>query len=181
MTSSYKSLNKLIDWRQFSPREIPAHIEILSPSLEMVAVLQAHQSLIAQEQQASEKATNDGLASLAQQAVFVAQFAMNLDHYKVKLEDAGLNKVYRALRIVKDQMMTAFMEAGLEVIVPLGSPFEDVIDEVEVISWHHDKKFSDEVVAEVLEPIVRAHGKLIRSGRVVMGAPIRNDVEIISL
>ncbi len=173
------SLDKFPDWSIFQKRYLPNGVEMLSPAAETVALLQSRLTDVRAAQTSSNEMRTAGLEALAQQAVFVVQLEASLDNYKIKLEEAMLDKVYRALRIVKDQMLTALQEAGLEVIIPFGKPFDDVAEHVDVLGWRHHEDFIEEVVAEVLEPIIFSHGTLIRQGRVVVGAPLaQKPIEI---
>jgi molecular chaperone GrpE (heat shock protein) len=101
----------------------------------------------------------------------VVQLAAALDIYESVLTQASLGKVHRHLRIIKDQMLSALEKAGLEVNIPVGKPFNEVANVVHVDGWRHHADFLSEVVAEVIEPIVTYRGRLVRMGRVVMGAP----------
>ena len=142
------SLDKFPDWDMFQMREVPIEVEILSPAAETIALLQSRLTDIRAVQTVSDEKHTAGLDALAQQAVFVVQLEASLQNYKTKFEEANLNKVYRALRIVKDQMLTALQEAGLEVIIPLGKPFDEVAEYVDVLGWRHHEDFTGEVVVE---------------------------------
>ncbi len=166
------SLDKFPDWDMFQMREIPIEVEILSPATETIALLQSRLIDIHAVQTTGDEKHTAGIEALAQQAVFVVQLEASLQSYKTKFEETNLNKVYHALRIVKDQMLTALQEAGLEIIIPLGKPFDEVAEYVDIVGWRHNKGYIEEVVAEVLEPIVFSQSVLIRQGRVVMGAPL---------
>ncbi len=62
-------------------------------------------------------------------------------------------------------------QADLELLIPQGLPFDQVADWVDVDGWRHSPEFQEEMVAEVVEPIVMRRGVLVRLGRVIMGAP----------
>ena len=153
-------------------REVSGEAEIVSPAAEITALLQSRLFDIRSIQGVNDEKHMANLKALAQQAVFIVQLEASLYNYKTKLEEANLSKVYRALRIVKDQMLVALQEAGLEIIVPLNKPFDEVAEYVDVIGWRHHEKFSEEVVVEVLEPMIFSDGVLVRQGRVIMGAPL---------
>lgn len=167
------SSDKFPDWSVFPEREVPFDVELLSPALEMAAVLQRYRSDLDAAQQKVETVHRNGLLQLAQQAVFVIQLAAALDRYRADLKQASLDKVHKHLRVLKDQMLDALKQAGLEIDIPTGKSFDEVADLVDVEGWRHHEDFSSEVVAEMLEPIVTHRGKLIRPGRVVMGAPLQ--------
>ena len=57
------------------------------------------------------------------------------------------------------------------IFLGVGEAFDDVCDSVNVQHWRHHEEYLSEVVAEVLEPIIKLNGKIVELGRVVMGAP----------
>ena len=168
------SLDKYPDWSIFYEREVPFDVEILSPALEMAMILQRYRADVDSIKKENEANIDEERAALAQQAVFVAQLAMALEQYESSLVQASLTRVHRHFRILKDQMVDSLKNRGLEIIVPKGQTFDDVADLVNVEGWRHHENFTSEVVAEVLEPIVKYHGSTIRLGRVIMGAPPEN-------
>jgi molecular chaperone GrpE (heat shock protein) len=88
---------------------------------------------------------------------------------------AGSKRAHQQLRIVRDRMLAALEDAGLEVVDPEGRPFDDVVDLVDVIGWRHGPQFPAQVVAETIEPIVLHDNALVRTGRVIMGGPEENS------
>jgi hypothetical protein len=170
------SSDELPDWGVFAGRPTPEEITLLSPAAEMAALLQRYYADLYAAHQATEVTRGEGLAMLAQQAVFVTQMAATLERYKADLAAVQLIHVYRHLRVVKDQMLDALRLAGLDMIAPLGQSFEQVADLVQIEGWRHGEQFDGEVVAEVLETIVLCQGALLRPGRVIMGAPLTAEV-----
>jgi molecular chaperone GrpE (heat shock protein) len=165
------SSDKFPDWSVFSERHVPFDVELLSPASEVTALLQRYWTDMNKMRQEIESLRSEGLNASAQQAVYVVQLAAALDIYESVLTQASLGKVHRHLRIIKDQMLSALEKAGLEVNIPVGKPFNEVANVVHVDGWRHHADFLSEVVAEVIEPIVTYRGRLVRMGRVVMGAP----------
>lgn len=160
------------DWSLFTERDVPEEVHLLSPISEMVATLQLCQKNFDKMQKTIENVRYEGFMALAQQAIFVVQLEFVLERSKQKLEQANLSKVYRSLRINKEQMLDALQEAGLKIIIPQGKEFDEIADFVQVVGWKHHADFTKEVVAEVLEPIVFYKNQLLRQGIVVMGAPL---------
>jgi hypothetical protein len=158
-------------WETFALRDAPEAVDILSPASEVAALLQRYRAEVDQATSAASGAERRGLEALAEQAVLAAQLASALERYAAQLKDAGLERVHRHLRVIKDQMFAACAAAGLDLIVPLGASFDEVADLVHVEGWRHRDEFTAEVVAEVVEPIIKHGGTLLRHGRVVMGAP----------
>jgi molecular chaperone GrpE (heat shock protein) len=165
------SSDEFPDWNIFSEREVPLDVELLSPASEVTAILRRCQAALDEAQQTVEHIRKQGLMALAEQAVLVVQLAAALDRYAPDLAQASLAKVHRSLRIIKDQMLAALTDAGLEIEVPISKSFDEVERWVNVDGWRHHPSFPGEVVAEVVEPIVLYQGVLLRPGRVVMGAP----------
>ncbi len=165
------SSDEFPDWSLFSERNSPVEVELVSPASEVTAILRRCQMALEEAQQTIEQTRKQGLMALANQAVLVAQLTDTIEHYAPNLAQASLAKVHRSLRILKDQMLAGLADAGLEIEVPLGKSFDEVERWVNIDGWRHHESFSGEVVAEVVEAIVRYDGKLLRPGRVVMGAP----------
>jgi molecular chaperone GrpE (heat shock protein) len=127
------------------------------------------------------------LEALAQQAVFIAQFAMVLDRYEAaftQLQAQGSQpspaRAHRSLRILKDKMLSALSSHEIDIDIPLGKPYDEVAEVVTIEGWRHSDDYPSEVVVEVMEPIVRHKGTLLHSGRVIMGAPMASNTETIS-
>jgi hypothetical protein len=57
--------------------------------------------------------------------------------------------------------------------------FDEVSEFVHVAGWRHHQDFTAEVVANVLEPIVRYGETVVRLGRVEMGAPLEETMETV--
>jgi hypothetical protein len=167
------------DWSVFKERKLPEtlNIDILSPSMEMSVLLQRYSGDAKKARQDIDAAHYEGINIAAQQAVYIVQLAAALENYEPALKDASLQRVHRHLRIIKDQMLSALAREGLDIIIPANKPFDEVADLVHVEGWRHSDKFTSEVVAEVLEPIIYYKGNMIRMGRVVMGAPPDNAIE----
>ena len=165
------SSDKLPNWAVFSKRQVPLDVELLSPASEMVGLLQKYSCEMDKAKQETESVRREWLKVVAQQAVFAVQLESALKRYEPLLAKASLERIYKHIRIIKDQMLADIKNAGLEVSVPLGKAFNEVADNVSVDGWIHNESFTSEVVADVVEPIVTFNGKLLRAGRVVMGAP----------
>jgi len=158
-------------WQSFSPRDVPFTFDILSPAAEIASVLQSYHSQTTTLHNEIEQIHLRGLQALAQQAVFIIQFQSALAQYESNLEQPPFNRIHRHFRVLKDQMLDALTQSGLEIQVPLGKPFEETADWVHVQGWRHHPDYPIEMVVEVLEPIILFQGKLIRQGSVIMGAP----------
>ncbi len=170
------SSNRFPHWDDFSEREVPLHsTELLSPASEVMSVLQHYHADLAQARQDIERTRNEYLAALAQQAIFVSQFETRLHDIEVILVQASLERVYRTLRIMKDQMRSALHDIGIDIENPLDKPYDQVKDWVEVEGWSHREELKAEVVVEVLKPIITYRGTLLRLGQVIMGAPLLDN------
>ncbi|NUO80104.1 hypothetical protein HUU05_08510 [candidate division KSB1 bacterium] len=167
------SSDKFPDWDKFAKREAPEVADLLSPASEVAADLQKFHAKLLAVRNEVEEAGRDGIAPLAQLAVLVFKIAAALEKYKSELESVSQPKadVFKTLRVLKDQMQTVLNEAGIEIIAPLGRPYEEVADFVNVMHWRHHEQFTAEVVAEVLEPIVKRRGQAVHLAHLIMGAP----------
>jgi molecular chaperone GrpE (heat shock protein) len=172
------SLDDFPDWSVFADRAVPS-LDVFSPVSEIAALLQRYRADLDMAQEHTESVRREGLEALAQQAVFVVQLEYALERYKPQFEQASLNKVYRSLRIVKDQMLDALRSVGMTIIVPHGKSFDEVSAYVNVVGWQHSQEFTEEVVVEVLQPIILYHTTIIRLGQVVMGAPLEQEPQTV--
>lgn len=165
------SLGKFPNWNLFTERPVPGEIDLLSPTSEVAALLQDFRASLEAERKQADEIQQQSIAALAQQAVLAVSFALTLERHRQKLEESSLLKVYRSLTIVKDQQLAAFQKAGLEILIPQGKRFDEIANYVDVIAWRHHEDFSEEIIAEVLEPAVFYQGRLVHTGIVIMGAP----------
>ena len=155
------------DWSLFVEREVSVQGELLSPSAELSSIIQWARSEVDAAGRKGAEARAEALGALAQQAVFVAQLAGALEAYEREFPA----RAHRHLRVLKDQMLAALGQAGIEIVDPSGKPFDEVSKSVDVIGWRQHEQYPTELVAEVIEPIVTAEGAVVRRGRVIMGAP----------
>lgn len=171
------SSDKFPDWDMFDNRNVPENIALISPSSEIAADLQKFYKKFVSAQKTIDQVRKEGLELLVQQAIFVNSFAEALSRYESELKKISQPKtdIYKHLRVLKDQMLDTFTTAGFEIFSPIGHPFDEVADFVNVQHWRHHDDFASEVVAEVLEPIVKYKGEIVGLGRVIMGAPKNSD------
>jgi hypothetical protein len=171
MSSSAEPLG----WEAFRERTAPDRMELLSPASELLAVLQRGREDLDAERETNRQAAAAVLSAAAEQAALIHQFDVVLKRHEAALAEAGLAKVHRQLRIVRQQMANALDALDLVVVDPLGKPFDETEHLVEVTGWRHGSEFQAEVVAETLAPIVLHHDTPVRHGRVIMGAPSTMD------
>jgi hypothetical protein len=157
-------------WDEFCERPT-AHIELRSPAAELAAVLQRSSTDLHDTVQAAAVLRREAYVALAAQAALAVELERALAHYETQLLDASLPRVHRHLRILKDRMLDAICATGIEIERLTGRPTDEVLDIVDVDHWRHAPEFEEQVVAELLEPAVLFEGELLRTGRVVMGAP----------
>jgi molecular chaperone GrpE (heat shock protein) len=165
----------VLGWSAFRERAVPAPIELRSPASELSAALQRGARSLAAERAATRDAQADANDADAELAVLVFHLSTVLNRHEDAVAEAGLNDVHRELCIVRNQMLAALKHTDVLVVDPLGRPFDEVGDAVQVVGWRHGNDFPDEVVAETIEPIVHHGADVIRPGRVIMGAPATNS------
>nr|BBH86925.1 hypothetical protein KTC_16760 [Thermosporothrix sp. COM3] len=176
-------MNSFPDWSAFQRRETLNRADEMIPptaAIEQVLhILHSERMAFRQQQEASLSATFD---LLAEQAVLLYQLDMLLARYKERFENAPsppeerppFKHIHKSLSILKEQMRDVLTRAGIEIIVPLGKTYADVKNIVEIEHWRHHPDYTEELVIEVQEPIIRMQTGdtvLIRQGRVIMGAP----------
>jgi hypothetical protein len=161
-----------LSWSAFTERPAgPDPVELLSPAQELAAALQESQKALLAVRAEGTASLERVLGIVATQAALVFRLGVVLAESEDKLREAGLGRVRTQLSIVRRQMVEALDGAGLEIVDPIGAPFDATQEHVDVVDWRHGAEFTDEVVAETIEPIVRHDGVVIRNGRVIMGAP----------
>lgn len=174
--SSSDEQQELPTWSVFRERAEQAPAELLSPASELAAVLQRYWLDLDGQRAATRDAVAEAHTAAAEQAVLVFQLSSVLDSNEDTFAGAGLTKLHRQLRVLRNQMTHAMARTGLQVVDPVGLPFAEIADLVQVIGWRHGPEFTDEVVAETVDPIVRHDVELVRPGRVIMGAPDKETV-----
>lgn len=163
-------------WSAFTERPAgPDPVELLSPAQELAAAVQEGQKDLRAARTEGTDRVDRMLAIVADQAALVFRLGVVLADSEDKLREAGLGRIRTQLSIVRRQMAEALDGAGLDVVDPVGTSFDDAQAQVEVVDWRHGAEFTDEVVAETIEPIVRHDGVVVRHGRVIMGAPINGE------
>src|SRR5947209_2557231 len=79
--------DKFPDWSVFAKREqVALDVELLAPAAEVAAVLRQGQVTLDEALQPLQEERTKWLDALAQQAVFVAQFALILDRHSATME-----------------------------------------------------------------------------------------------
>jgi hypothetical protein len=164
-------------WDALEFREQPQVGAVFSPAAAVESLLGRYRRDLEAAQAALTAVQDAGVQALAEQAIFVVQLASVIEAYTAQIEKADLGKIGRHFRILKDQMLDALKQAGLEVEVPLGKPYSALGNDAQIDGWRHKAEYEAEVVAEVVEPIVRQGGRLVRAGRVIMGAPLSASPE----
>jgi hypothetical protein len=163
-------------WSAFTERPAgPDPVELLSPAQELAAALQESQKTLRATRDEGAAAVEKVLTIVAEQAALVFRLGVVLAESEDKLREAGLGRIRTQLSIVRRQMAEALDGAGLDVVDPVGTSFDEAQAHVEVVDWRHAAEFTDEVVAETIEPIVSYDGVVVRDGRVIMGAPLNGE------
>jgi len=81
-------------------------------------------------------------------------------------------EVAKGVRMVRDNLMKALREAGLQEVPALGQPFDPyVMDAVQLVS---DKDSKDGIVKEVVQKGYRLHDRVLRPAQVIV---VRNQGE----
>jgi hypothetical protein len=158
-------------WDAFTERPAAARLELGSPAAELASLLQRYRSAVNVERGKARAAADDALAVAAEQAVLTTRLDAALARHRAALDEAGLGRIHRELRVLKDQMIDALRDGGVTTEDPAGRPLEKVADRIEVIGWRHGSQYPAEVVAETHDAIVWYREAVLRPGQVTMGAP----------
>ncbi|GCE07571.1 hypothetical protein [Dictyobacter aurantiacus] len=172
-------MDKLPDWSVFQEREtlsLPG--ELLSPASEIAMALRLTRAQLAETRQTLQRSEQDNFSELAQQAVLIVQLGRLLESSSAAFLTFTENKVknplypiYKQLQVIQKQMLDTLKKAGVEIEIPLHKTYAEVADYVEIEHWRHQEDITEEMVIDVIEPVIRK-GALLRAGRVIMGAPL---------
>lgn len=170
------------DWDIFQEREtLHSASEVLSPVAELVASLHQSNRLLEQTRQELLDLEQSGFTELTRLAVLVVQLQTLLERNAALFpvqpatsQEKALARFGKSLHIIEKQLLDALRQAGLELEVPFHKTYAEVAEDVEIDQWHHLPDLTEEIVIDVLEPILRK-GKLWRAGRVIMGAPLQAE------
>ena len=172
------SSEPFFDWNMFPEREVARDVsDFLAPALEIGAVLQRQEAALARVQQEAEHDRSEYLQILAKQAVLVYKFNVKLNEIKAGLEKSPDARTYSTLDLLRKMMVDLLNNAGLEIETPLGVPYQQIADRVDISGWQHRKEFTEEIVIEVQEPIVTYQNMVIHLGVVTVGMPLLEEQE----
>lgn len=157
---------------EYRHRELPQDYALLSPAAEVAALLKDH----AAEKQhwendltRQEKACDKLLAEVTSLAYLLDEA---VTRFQSPLEEQGLKRMHRELRVLKDKLIQMLLEGGYTWRDPMGELFEgDLPELVNVDGWRYGLDYTENRVAQVREPIVLRNGVPIKEGSVVVGAP----------
>lgn len=154
-------------------RELPPNYALLSPAAEVAALLKDH----AREKQAwantsaQEGHKQDQLLGALTALVFHLEEAIN--RARTPMLERELKREHQELRLIKDQIVDLLKGAGFTWRNPQGERFEgDLPDQVSVDGWRHGSQFTETVIAQVREPIIRKGDQIVCEGKVTVGAPV---------
>lgn len=157
---------------EYRHRELPKDYALLSPAAEVAGLLKEHSTEKQRRKEEFAELEKDFDHLLAQ----ITDMAYLLDEAIVRfqpaLEEHGLKRMYRELRVLKDKLIQTLQDAGYTWRNPLGEPFDgDLPELVSVDGWRYAPEYQENRVAQVREPIILKNGSPIKEGSVVVGAP----------
>ena len=157
---------------EYQHRQLPKDYALLSPAAEVAGLLKGH---AAEKQQwedelaGQEKEYDRLLAQVTDLAYLLDDAAAR---FQPTLEEHGMKRMHRELRVLKDKLIQILQEAGYTWRNPLGERFEgDLPELVNVDGWRYGPEYQENCVAQVREPIILKDGVPIKEGSVVVGAP----------
>lgn len=157
---------------EYHHRELPTNYELLAPAAEVAALLREY---AAEKQEwerdlAGREKIHDQLLAEVTNMAYLLDEAVS--RFQEPLEEKGLKRTYRELRVLKDKLVQILQEAEYTWRDPLGESFEgDLPELVSVDGWRYGLDYEDEHVVQVREPIILRGGKPIKEGSVIVGAP----------
>ena len=157
---------------EYQHRELPKDYALLSPAAEVAALLKeysAEKQKLKAELAEHEKDFDRLLALITDLAYL---FDDAIARSQPTLEEHGLKRMHRELRVLKDKLIQTLQEGGYTWRNPLGERFEgDLPELVNVDGWRYGPEYLENSVAQVREPIILKNGVPIKEGSVVVGAP----------
>jgi hypothetical protein len=110
---------------------------------------------------------------LARIAIALFQWNTAAAAIEAALASSGHQEAVSRLRVARDEIGEALKEGEIEIDDPSGRSIAEVIDHVNVRGWRHEEGAVAERVSQVITPIIRHRGRLLRQGQVVMAkAPL---------
>lgn len=159
-------------FENYSMREIPIDGEFISFACEIGSLLNHHARKINQIESDNRKKIKESRSSTAQVARFVFHLEDALKESRNQMIESGLPRIFKRLRIIKDQLKGQLSRQGYTWIDPKGEDFDEEIgNSVDVIGWRHRSCYDREIVDETIEPVILYQGEVILEGSVIMGAP----------
>jgi molecular chaperone GrpE (heat shock protein) len=165
------SLNIKSIWSQFTERDVLQEAAPRSPHLEIMTVLQAwytHRKVMEKQIAETEDRWLDRLAELT---VFIYHLEQCLEEYQSCMAEQGLTQAFRHLQMIKNQVVDTIRKTGIVILDPKKCKYAQISDLVNVIDWVYKQEFLEEVVTGVKDPVILYNERVLRLGRVVMGAP----------
>ncbi len=157
---------------EYKHRELPKDYALLSPAAEVAGLLKEHSTEKQRMKGEFAELEKDFDHLLAQITDLAYLFDEAIVRFQPALEEHGLKRMHRELRVLKDQLIQTLQDAGYTWRNPLGEPFDgDLPELVSVDGWRYGPEYQENCVAQVREPIVLKNGSPIKDGSVVVGAP----------
>lgn len=157
---------------KYRHRELPTNYTPPTPKEKVTALLREHDDEKQEwkRELAGQEKQHDRLLAKVTSLAYLLDEAVS--RFQEPLEEKGLKRTYRELRVLKDKLVQTLQEAGYTWRDPLGERFEgDLPELVSVDGWRYGPDYEHECVAHVREPIILRDEAPIREGSVIVGAP----------
>jgi len=162
--------NDLNLFDNYTMREIPIEGDFISFASEIGAILNRHAKKINQIESDNEKKMMESRRSMGRIARFVFHLEDALKESEKQMLDAGLRRIFKRMRVIKDQLKSRLFKQGYTWLDPMGKDFEEIANFADVIGWRHRSDFDREIVDETIEPVILYQGEVLLEGSVIMGA-----------
>ncbi len=165
-----------LDWQEFPAREVSVEVDgFYSPGSELLALAKGYDQALREERERAVETVAAARKVIVRLAVLAGRLDQLLSDALEPMASRGLQDRHDPLRVLKDMMLQALREDGVEVRDPIGLPRQEVGDWVDVDSWVHGEDFDREMVAQTQECAVFQDGVPVHLAHVIMGAPIDDD------
>jgi hypothetical protein len=165
-----------LDWSEFPARDVAVDTDgFYSPGSELAALAKGYDQALREERDRSVETVIAARKTIVRLAVFAGRLDQLLSEALAPMAAQGLQETHDPLRVLKDMILQALREDGVEIRDPVGLPRPEVADWVDVDSWVHRETFEREEVAQTQECAVFQDGVPVHLARVIMGAPLEDD------
>lgn len=155
-----------------APRDVPLEADALHLAGEIASLLDGHDRARREQDRQHQAERDRSRRDVARQVQLVFQLDRVLSACEARLGEAGLSRIHKQIRVLKDQFVDHLAAMGYRWYDPVGEEFVgDLVEAVEVDDHRCSSEYERETIVETREPIVLFDGAVALNGAVVVGVP----------